>query len=371
MKKSFTIASILIVAALFVTGCRETVSTGRSTVQFVNRILWGQLEREAKLIEDFDLKNTDGTIAVVGDKELSSPLVYRLLHNDDFDNVDGRKIPDLLPDFSGETIDFIADDANAPYHNFVAAGQADSLRTLVVKNLIAAIDTAYSVGAFDNEMLSKRKAAKVVVFPSPYFSLYGQFDVDTLLRSMNKPIPVVFPSRMVIESLFDQSDKRFHMAVLTDETTAADGIHRMIFDEVAKSRQAFGSDCIAFARDTVGNVLTNFLDTYKANGGIMQISAIVIDDPDVDGVDLRASLDEINNVQTEENINYRKLIASDCVIIDTYEAVTDECFRIFRKNNIFTHNIAYPLYNGYLTINASRGNGYRLVATDKYVPDQR
>ena len=96
----------------------------------------------------------------------------------------------------------------------------------------------------------------------------------------------------------------------------------------------------------------------------MPFSAVLVDDPAVSADALMESLDEVLTVQTGANLNRRKLLADDITILDMDKYATEKCYGILRKNNIFTHNISYPVAGYYLMVNADDGDGQRLVERD-------
>lgn len=361
LRTIFRISAFALLAAVFAAGCRETVGTGRPTVPFVERIL-SERGGDWSLVSAFDPNDPKGSIALVGPAARNSELARRFVEGDVYDNIDGSLVPDGLPDFAGERIDVISDNANLPYEALLD-GREDSLRTVTVRNLLFALDTTLSIGAFDNEKLERKENSKIVVFTSPLSAAYGAFDVDTLVRSAGKAIPVVFPSRLILGGLLDRAIPHQHVAVVTDSLTAASGAYPRVFDELAAARGQLGCGCVAFSSDSL-SYAGSLLDGYRAAGGIMPISAVVIDDPTVDIGAVRDSFDWIMRVQSEANLGYRKLIAERFVIVDAGKAVTDECYRILRRTNNFTHDIAYPFTREYVTVRATIGDGYNLV--EKY-----
>lgn len=354
-------SAFALLAAALAPGCRETVGTGRPTVPFVEHILSGR-GSDWSLVAGFDPTDPKGSIALVGPSDRNARLAKRFVEGDVFDNIDGRLAPDGLPDFAGERIDVISDRANLPYEAFLD-GRGDSLRTVTVRNLLFALDTTLSIGAFDNEKLERKENSKIVVFTSPLSAAYGAFDVDTLVRTAGKAVPVIFPARLILGSLLDRAIPHQHVAVITDSLTAAAGAYPRVFDELAAARGQLGCGCVAFSSDSLSYAGT-LLDGYRAAGGNMPISAVVVDDPTVDIEAVRDSFDWIMRVQSEANLTYRKLIAERFVIVDAGRAVTDECYRILRRTNNFTHDIAYPFTREYVTVRATRGDGYNLV--EKY-----
>lgn len=364
MKVFRTSLSVLIpglLAILLAAGCRETVGTGRPTVPFVGKILEGH-GRDWSLVSGFNPADPKGSIALVGPADRNAELAGRFVGGDVFDNIDGRLSPDGLPDFAGERIDVISDLANLPYEAFLG-GNEDSLRTVTARNFIAALDTTLSIGAFDNERLERKENAKVVVFTSPLSAAYGAFDVDTLVRSAGKAIPVIFPARMLLGRQLERNIPHLHVAVLTDSLTAASKAYQDVFDELAAQQGQLGCGCVAFPCDSA-SYAGAVLDAYRAAGGNMPISAVIVDDTSVDIDAVRESFGWIMRVQSEANLGYRKLIADGFVVIDASRAVTDECYHILRRTNNFTHDIAYPYTKEYVTVKATDGSGYNLV--EKY-----
>lgn len=366
-RHSFILSALA--AAMIVTGCHETVHTVRPTVPAVERILTSDC-REATLLSAFDPTDSKGVISVVGSSEDVSRLSELLLSFDEFDNVDGKLEPDQLPDFAGEVIHMVGDDANTPYHALIEKDMTDSLRALPVHHLLNAIDTLCSFGSFDADRGMNKMASKLVVYASPYFAEFGAFDVDTLCRTLSADVPVIYPSKTVMSQILDNAGQNVHIAVITDSLTASDGVHAQIFNEMCRERSLKGNDCVAFASDTArGDALVNMLEAYRASGGIFPLTAIVVDDSKVSASDIQASADAISSVTSAANLNYRKLLAPDCKIIDTYTVAAQECYRILRRRNIFTHNISYPQVKAYLTVPASEGEGFRLIESYRYVQD--
>ena len=353
-----SISAAVLLVALLAGGCRETAGPGRRTVPFVERTI-NERGRDWALVSGFNPSDSRGSIALVGPAERNAQLAGRFLTGDDFDNIDGRLAPDELPDFSGERFDLLSDRANAPYESFLG-GNEDSLRAVTVRNFISALDTTLSLGAFDEEKLECKENAKLVIFTSPLSAEFGAFDVDTLVRTAGKAVPVIFPARLILGKQLDRNIPHLHVAVLTDSLTAGSGAFQHVFDELAAERGQLGCGCVAFAADSL-SYAGDLLDGYRAAGGNMPLSAVVIDDPTADIDAVRDSFDWIMRVQSEANLGYRKLIADGFVVIEARRAVTDECYRILRSTNNFTHDIAYPFSREYVTVRSSSGSGYNLV----------
>ena len=363
MKKfnSFVPVAAVVLAFVLTAGCVEQTHTGRRTVPYVEKILSNH-GSEWALVSGFDPTDPKGTIALVGPESRNRLLASRFLESDDYENIRGKRASDDLPDFAGERFDILSDNANAPYEAFLN-GSTDSLRAVTVRNLIFALDTTLSIGAFDSERLERKEDSKIVIFTSPLSAAYGYFDVDTLVRSAGKQIPVIFPSRLLLQRQIDRGLSHLQVAVVTDSLTAASGAYPLIFNEMAEQAGLTGYGCIAFSCDSL-SYAGSLLDAYRQAGGNMPLSAVIIDDPSVDIGSVRDSFDWIMHVQSEANLGYRKLLTEGFTVVDALTEVTQECYRLLRRTNNFTHNIAYPYTKDFITVPASSGSGYTLV--EKY-----
>lgn len=357
-RASIPVLAAVMLAVLLPSGCRETAQTGRRTVPYVQHILSAR-GYEWSLLSGFDPTDPKGTIALVGPEARNRALAERFLNGDDFDNIRGNYAHDELQDFAGERIDILSDRANTPYESFLGPGE-DSLRTITVRNFLFAIDTMLSIGAFDNDRLERKENSKVVVFTSPMSAAFGAFDVDTLMRSVGKQVPVIFPARLIFGQQLDRNIPHMHVAVITDSLSAESGVYTSLFDELAAERGLLGCGCVAFACDSL-SYGGDLLDAYRTAGGNMPLSAVIVDDPSVDIDAVRDSFDWIMHVQSEANLGYRRLMTEGFTIIDARREVTDACYRLLRRTNNFTHNISYPYSKDYVTVPASSGGGYNLV----------
>lgn len=358
-----------ILSLCLLTGCQESVSTGRSAVPVVGEIVSaGGDGRALSLLQSFNEKDSRGAICIVGESDAVEALTSRFMSSDDFDNIDGRPAPDQLPDFAGETVLAVSDDAHAPYA--VYSSDPDAMRSLTVNHLICALDTVAASGFAGYEVNVRKDNAKILVFPSPFMAENGAFDVDTLLTMTGSGIPVIFPILEVFEDEYARHDHRFTVAVLTDSLSAANGVYGRVFSAVGTEMGVQASDeCYAFAADTVGNIVSNLLEAYVNAGGQSPLSTIIVDSPLLPSGSVEAALAEYIGGEGESNASYSRLIAGNVRVVDVYKTVTDRCYRIFRNNNSFTHNILFPRSKAYHTSDMMQGGGFRIVETDRYVQD--
>lgn len=74
----------------------------------------------------------------------------------------------------------------------------------------------------------------------------------------------------------------------------------------------------------------------------MPVDALILDDFGVDTGFLTEELGRIRQKGTDEDIVLSKVVAPDMEIIDPLDETTEACYRLLRRENRFTHNIAYP-----------------------------
>lgn len=356
------VMALSVASMLCSTGCRQTVQSGRMTIPMVESII-SDHTAAFDLLESFDVRDSRGSVAIIGPEDRNERFAKLLLKGDDFDNIDGRLSPDQLPDFAGEQIDIVDDKANAPY-SIMSVFEPQQLREVNVLNFLASMDSTFSLGAFDEEKLSHKLPSKMQVFTSPYAAAYGAFDIDTLCRAAGCDVPVVYPSRLVFGAQLDRNIAHMHVVVVTDSLTAADGVYPAVFDDMTRERVIYGDGCVAVAvRDSVVT-MQKVIDAYRASGGQMPISAVIIDDPAVSPQTIESSIQYIFSVQNEANLSYRKLLAPDLQTVEMDLFTARECYWILRKRNIFTHNITYPYAERYMTVRSSSGEGFKLVESD-------
>ena len=369
---SLTVCAVLLTA---VGGCRMHTETGHATIPVVERILGDPECREARILASFDPRNTQGDIILIDSPERSFILSEALVNCDARDNIDGKPGPDQLPDFAGERITTLIDLLYPPYNRFFESDNLDALREIAVRAVISAVDTACCLGPYDHEFRSSKPAAKLLVLSSPYLVAYGGFDVDTLFRASGIRVPVVSAPVVMMERALSMHEGAVLFGMLSDGATAKSGVYQEIFKDLARKRGDAVSRVFSFnvdeedgtsALDTLTapqpDLLKRVLDQFARSGESRALNALVVDDASVSVEGLRASYNSILYSPSEENAYYRKMVSKDFAIIDGLAAVTDACYDFLRGNNLFTHNIAYPDADAYVT--SPEGGGFTLMDFD-------
>ena len=320
IRMGFRLRYLLPAVAAVLFSCTGPAPSGRPTIPYVEKILADKASPEHVLLASIPSGKTAGRIAIIDSPARGVALLEDFLGSDHFDNIDGRAVPDQLPDFAGENIVFLLDEHNTPFTNFL--GNTETLREVTVREALKAFGPDVD--------------AKAVVLSSALMAQFGAFDLDTLLRSVGANVPVIVPVKALADDC-RESAKPEKVAVFSEiEPLAKSGTYETLFA---------GVDCFAgFVADSVeaGASLRSLLRAYRDAGRSGAITLFCIDDFRLTPEAIRAEAEEIIGVETEENLQLRQLIARDYRVVSTLETASETCYREFRKRNVFTHDIAYP-----------------------------
>ncbi|MBQ1619234.1 MAG: hypothetical protein II095_06875 [Bacteroidales bacterium] len=338
MKERYLIASAL----LLLTACSGKVQIGKPTIPYVREIISDHSLPQHALASGYKPQG-DAAIYLVGPSEQCIPLLKAFMQSDIYDNVDGRSSNDGLADFAGETICTVSDIANSPYAKFLAEGREDALREVTVRNVLATMDTLCRIGEHDQTGMGRKPASKVVVLPSPYASEFGLYDVDTLFNALGCGLHVVSPLRVMMDRVFSGRKGDAMVGVISTRDNVASGGYSSFVQEVSARHSLTGSDCVVFPSDTSGaDPLVSFLNSYMAAGYTRPLDALLVDDYDIDPDAVAVSLSLLTDPSGDLSLTYGNLLARDFMLLDARRAAVEECYRILRSNNLFTHNIAQP-----------------------------
>ena len=359
MKK--LIIPLLSFLAVMAVSCRGGMTNNKDLLEFVRQTVKDSTGTFS-LIKGYHETGSAGTIAIIGEPEKSILLAERFVSSDQFDNIDGRAAKDGLPDFSGETFDVIMDAFNDPYEHFIAS-DTDSLREAVVRNVISAVDTSCLITPFNTDAKLRKSSSKIFVLASSLNSFYGQQDIDTLFSMAGRKAKIISPVYAAGEAI--GSKDPVNVVVWTDNDVA----NSFVYQKVLSSILAKGSKVSVIVPEPLGDIsvrLRSLMAKYITQGKD-PISVLILDDYGVDIDALYLSVESIRKELTEEDYNINKLISKNFRIIDPIDALTESCFRMMRKENRFTHNIAYPRARFFQTEESEAGNPVLIGLSDRYM----
>lgn len=352
--------------ALLAVSCGDRQSGGRYVTPYALRMLADTSSYDHKVLSSYDVTAKNGTIVLIGEPEETLLLTEMMAGSDRFNNISATLRPDGLPDFAGETFAPILDRANAPYDGYFAHGNEDFLSELTVRNFIAALDTTCYLNAYDRERLVHKSGAKMVILSSSLAAAYGYWDIDTLCASASRPVPVFSTIQAMLDHAWDRHGDGLNLGVWTTHKALGAGVWSTVFPRIASRHHDPEAAYEVFCPDstvTVHDRFFEFMHMYTAAGNTAKLSALVLDDYAVDADSLRSVVEAVMQVDQDNYITYRSLLADDFEVIDAASAVSSVCYLYLRATNRFTHRIAYPEVKLYVTAPSNE------LPEDAYSPD--
>lgn len=339
------LAYILAIASLAVlTSCRETVFTPRPTIPLVYSILQDSSSRQG-VVKSYRSKGPDGSIAIIGSPDETELLAKCLLAADYVNNIDGALKPDLLPDFAGEQIDLILDPVNTPYTGFIPR-HTDALRATAVELSVLAMDTLCRLNPYSADKLKPKSCAKIILFSSSMMAEWGQFDVDTLIQLAGGSPLTISPVQALLEEALMDGDK-VNIGVWASAKVAQSGVYESIHSNLHS-----GSSLRVLTPNSgndTGSKFRSILGQYRKAGYPLPMHVLLLDEFGADIPGIMAEADSIRAGFSEEDLSMAKALAADFKVVEATSAISRCCYRMLRRENLFTHNIAYPKYSIYRT----------------------
>lgn len=363
MKRVLFIPVVLLPALV---SCRQAETAGRETIPFVKQVA-ADSAGTFSIVKSYRESGSRGSIAVIGEPESTLLLTERFLTTDCFDNIDGRRLPDGLPDFSGEVFDMMMDRMYEPYEHFVGS-DLDSLREMTVRYALAAVDTVCLSSPFNPDLKLRKSSAKVLVLTSSLCSEYGQFDVDTLFQMAGKRISLVDPVRAMFAAASEKRVGVQHFGVWASRDVIDAGTYQAVFSR----RYHDGSTLSAFCPVAEGDLAARFRDFLRQyrEGAAGPLTVLLLDDYGVDPSFIDREVERIRSQMTEEDVILGRIISPDFRCIEPMAAITSACYRILRRDNRFTHDIAYPKARFYQTEEAENGDPVMIELSDRYMASE-
>lgn len=341
-----------IVSPTFMVSCGNHGAGDPSTIPFVRDILSDTTSTVYEKIRKSCIDGRDGSIAIVGPSEHTLFLADNFMTCDDFDNVNGRCIPDGLPDFAGETFDLICDSANAPYEGYLEQGNDVFLKELTVKNFLSSIDTVFHASQFDKNTTERKSASKIVILSSSYLSAFGYHDIMSIVNAARPDIAVISPVHSMFRyAIQHHPEANGSFAVWTDEQTLGSGIYATAWSEMVKEYKTFKYEayCPQHGKSLRDRIIS-FFRMYKSIGNTHKIGAVLVDDMPLKADVLNAELARMRENNDDSLTFYRGLLTDRFEFIDPATAIASECISFMRKENCFTHRVAYPSTRIYCTV---------------------
>ena len=326
-------ALIVIAALCAVLSCKQAPKAPRPAIALVQSIVEDTTGIRG-IVEN--KRGAEGAIALIGDPADVAVLSRRFLTEDRVDNVDGRHKPDSLPDFAGETIQAILDAFNAPYSHFLGEGcSTDSLREAAVNNALSAWDTTSFRASTGGRAKLRKASAKILIYTSSLQKEFGLFDVDTLLQLTGGQCTILNPVDILLQKV--KADGARNIAVWAPQAVKDARIWEKAFGRRADATLSVHTPAPAV---DIRNRFRDVLRQYQVTG--LPLDALILDGYDMDENLIRAEIRLIRLGGTNEDQAFGEMLSKDFRIYNPADALLDSTYELLRKENLFTHQIAWP-----------------------------
>lgn len=341
-----------IFALVSLVACNQTTEFQRPAIDYVNNILLDKSSSEISLLKAASKPSPSSDIAIIGNPDICDRLSSYLMDYDVHDNVDARKVNDLLPDFAGETLTLITDDFS--YNEYIPKDTLELRRQTVLLSLCA-LDTLIHLSPYDIEGVGGKNRAKMIIYADPYLSEYGLFDVDTLFKRTDCGVPIVSSLDISLDRLSKHKAKS-NIVLFYNDSLYDESIYRQRF---AKKEFAKDINIIPIqVKQELDSLLIKTVDNL-IDRGIYSLDALIVEDYFLDTDSIKLQYADMVSVLNESSLKYSSVFSDDFEIIDSKECVAEYLFQYLRSSNMFTHNIAFPIsymYETAINLNSSDGS---------------
>jgi len=259
-----------------------------------------------------------------------------LLTVDRVDNATGRPGADGKPDLAGEDFVYLGDQANMPYGRYDAAGKADFLRELVVR------DAQFVLGG------DRHPPAKIVVIACNTATAYGLDELRRRVRPHDATVIGVVNAGVeaALDAMADEKTP-YAIAVMATPATISSGVYERTIRAELKARNCTvpvevanrGGIGLAEAvenrepgmEDCARTNLVALVEGYRARGGKAPIRALILGCthyPFVLDV-FRSTLDALR-----KRPEYAGLLAEDLRFVDPAVYTAEACCRALRREKL-------------------------------------
>ena len=351
-------ALIFIAALCAILSCKQASKAHRPTIALVQSIvedttgIRGIVEKK---------RGAKGAIALIGDPADVAVLSSLFLNRDQVDNVDGRQRRDSLPDFAGETFQAIMDAFNAPYSHFLGEGcSTDSLREAAVNNALSAWDTTNIRGTMGGRAKLRKASAKILIYTSSLQKEFGLHDVDTLLQLTGGQCAILNPVDILLQKV--KADGARNIAVWAPQAVKDARVWEKAFGRRTDATLSVHTPAQAV---DIRNRLRDVLRQYQLTG--LPLDALILDGYDRDENLIQAEIRLIRLGGTDEDQAFNEMLSKDFRIYNPADALLESTYELLRKENLFTHQIAWPQVKYYETQENENGEVVLVEVGSNYV----
>lgn len=204
---------------------------------------------------EFDKYPTDLSTLPIGVIDASSEgfsVVEDLLVADYVDNITGALSPDGIPDFGGENFQFLADEANSPYRNYIQNGNVAFLKEQVVRNSLFMMGSSFYNLTVDDFRNGVKERVKAIVLFSNLSVMNGMAEVKDLISRSGVDIIVVGAIEAALRNTFEGCSKsdNYCVGVLASSNGVTAREYEETIRRMAQEREMSGSIQVFFQEGT-------------------------------------------------------------------------------------------------------------------------
>lgn len=360
-KYSYLAVAGVFAGVLVVASCGVKEKDPYPTIEYVENILSDKESSEYKLLSSQEKASPKGEICIIGGSNICNLLSESLYTYDKHDNVDGRFSSDGLPDFAGEAFSLIADET--PYSAYIKNNDVSELRRQTVMRVLCAVDTLTHISQYDLEGTGGKLPSKVIVLADPYLSQNGMHDVERLFLGTGCGIPVISPLGNTLDSLFSHSAAKISIGLIFNPATAPASVYAQYFGTLSGKYPGGERECYLFPSDRKDSLLHRFMSSYSDTRDV-PLDAIVVADPAVDVEGLKTELADVVSVMNAASLKYGKILSSSFRIDSVFDDFAETLYDMFRRRNLFTHNISFPAFVYYNPVTTAGVEDGKIILTN-------
>ena len=234
-----SIALLLLCAVLMLPGCKRKASAPIENIPAIDKALTEETSPIYVNFADYPDNLKGLPIGVFDSGTGGLTVLEKILSLDRFDNISGAEGPDGILDFAGEKFIYLADQANMPYGVYDAAGKADYLRELVIKDAAFLCGTKYYENAYQETPTGVKPRVKIIVIACNTATAYALKDVRSMLDQAGKGVKVIGVINAGVKAVLDQlkdETEPYAIGVLATQGTIASGAYERTIREELDER---------------------------------------------------------------------------------------------------------------------------------------
>jgi glutamate racemase len=304
-------------------------------------------------------------------------VVEKLMTLDMHDNISGKPGSEGIPDLAGEGFQYLDDDANMPYSNYITENKQDYLRELVVKDVLFLTGNKYYANNIEEVPSGAKMPVKLIVAACNPASVYGMDDAEDMLYYGGSKVKIIGIINAGVAAALQGIPAKgdFKVGLMSNAATLESGYYqKQLADSAAKrkiSLKVITHDCgnldelIDAGSDTADvhaqACFKALMDSCIADGNSAPLKCVILGSTHYPFMmkALQEELDKLRDVRVGGRAVYREALADDFRFIDPSEFTAITCYKYLRNKGMLSLGIAKQSLTAYISVPS-----YQLPADD-------